>query len=52
MNEYPSGIKVEDEELDKVNLTGNEFHLEWNHTVKSRNAQFFTNVPQTTKLKF
>ena len=38
MNEYPSGIKVEDEELAKVNLTGNDFHPEWNYIVRSRNA--------------
>jgi len=32
-NEYKKGIKITDEELEKVNLHGNEFHPEWNYTV-------------------
>jgi hypothetical protein len=30
---YPKGIKVTDEELEKVNLTRATFHGEWNYTV-------------------
>ena len=30
---YPKGIKVPDEELEKVNLTKASFHGEWNYTI-------------------
>lgn len=30
---YPTGLKVTDEELGKVNLTPDSFHGEWNYTV-------------------
>lgn len=33
---YPKGIKVTDEELDKVNLTRADFHGEWNYSIKPR----------------
>jgi len=32
--DYPKGIKVSDRELDAVNLTGDEFHPEWNYTIR------------------
>lgn len=30
---YAKGIKVSDEELDRVNITRAEFHGEWNYTI-------------------
>jgi Rhodopirellula transposase DDE domain len=33
-NAYPRGVKVTDAELAKVNLTRDEFHGEWNYTIK------------------
>ena len=33
-NEYETGIKVTDEELSRVKLKRNEFHGEWNYTIK------------------
>ncbi len=33
-NEYKTGIKISDEELKKVNLHRNEFHGNWNYTIK------------------
>ena len=32
--EYPTGIKITDDEISKMNLTKNEFHGEWNYTIK------------------
>ena len=32
---YPSGIKVTDEQLDAVRLQRDEFHGEWNYSIKS-----------------
>ena len=34
--EYPTGIKVTDEELAAVNLKRAEFHGEWNYTIRPR----------------
>ena len=34
--EYPTGIKVTDEELAAVNLKRAEFHGEWNYTISPR----------------
>ena len=31
---YPTGVKIADEEIEKINLTKNEFHGEWNYTIK------------------
>ena len=31
---YESGIKVSDEELDAVNIARNEFHGEWNYSIR------------------
>ncbi len=33
---YPKGIKVSDEEMASLNITGNSFHPEWNYTVAPR----------------
>jgi len=33
-NKYPKGIKVSDEELLNVNLEKDDFHGEWNYTIK------------------
>ena len=33
-NHYPTKLKITDEEMDKINLTKNEFHGEWNYTIK------------------
>ena len=35
-NQYPSGIKVEDEELEGINITRNCFHGEWNYVISPR----------------
>ena len=32
-NRYPKGIKVTDEELDRVQIQRAEFHGEWNYTI-------------------
>ena len=33
---YEKGIKVSDEEMDAINITGDDFHPEWNYTFKPR----------------
>lgn len=33
-NLYPTGIKVSDEEMNQLNITRNEFHGEWNYTIR------------------
>ena len=33
-SEYAQGIKVEDEELEKLNIIAHVFHGEWNYTIK------------------
>jgi hypothetical protein len=33
-NEYPKGIKVSDQEIKQVNLDRDQFHGEWNYTIK------------------
>ena len=33
---YEKGIKVSDEEMDSINMTGDEFHPEWNYTIMPR----------------
>ncbi len=32
-NQYTTGIKITDEEIDSLNITKNEFHGEWNYSV-------------------
>ncbi len=36
--DYPKGIKVSDEEMDALNITGDAFHPEWNYTISPRAA--------------
>ncbi len=31
---YPTGIKVSDEEMAKLNMTREPFHGEWNYTIR------------------
>lgn len=33
-NKYPTGKKISDEEYSRINLTPEEFHGEWNYTIK------------------
>lgn len=33
-NSYPIGIKVSDEEMDALNIIRNEFHGDWNYTIR------------------
>ncbi|MCH4561472.1 ISAzo13-like element transposase-related protein, partial [Mesorhizobium jarvisii] len=33
-NRYPAGIKVSDEDMASLNIIRNEFHGEWNYTIK------------------
>lgn len=35
-NAYPKGIKVSEEEMATLNLTGDTFHPEWNYTIAPR----------------
>jgi len=35
-NVYPKGRKVDDAELDAINLHRHDFHGEWNYTIKSQ----------------
>jgi hypothetical protein len=32
-NIYPTGIKISDEELKKINIISNQFHSEWNYVI-------------------
>ena len=36
---YPTGEKVTDEEMARVNLTRSDFHGEWNYTISPRQQQ-------------
>ena len=33
---YEKGIKVSDAEMDRLNIEGDDFHPEWNYTIKPR----------------
>jgi len=33
-NKYPTGIKISDEEYAKINISPEEFHGDWNYTIK------------------
>ena len=35
---YEKGIKISDAEMATLNLTGDDFHPEWNYTIRPRNA--------------
>ena len=34
MKEYPTGIKVSDKKMKSLSMEENDFHGEWNYTVK------------------
>ena len=36
---YQKGIKVSDAEMDMLNLAGDDFHPEWNYTIKPRRSE-------------
>jgi hypothetical protein len=36
-NAYPKGIAVSDEEMDAINITRDDFHGEWNNTIRPGN---------------
>ena len=38
MNKYEKGIKIEDSVMDSINLIRNEFHGDWNYTIKPANT--------------
>jgi hypothetical protein len=38
-NLYPSGIKVSDEEMAELNILRDDFHGEWNYTIKPRQPE-------------
>jgi hypothetical protein len=38
-HEYPKGITVSDAELAAVNLTGHQFHPEWNYRIAGINRR-------------
>jgi Rhodopirellula transposase DDE domain len=31
---YPTGVKVSDEEMKKLNITRYQFHGDWNYTIR------------------
>jgi hypothetical protein len=33
---YKTGIKITDEQIENLNIYGDEFHPEWNYTIKSK----------------
>lgn len=33
-NNYPTGIKISDEEMEQINILRNDFHGDWNYTIK------------------
>ena len=35
---YPKGIKVSDDEMASINITGDTFHPEWNYTISPRGS--------------
>lgn len=37
LNQYPTGIKISDEELASINIIGDEFHPNWNYTIMPQN---------------
>ncbi|MDP2334903.1 MAG: ISAzo13 family transposase, partial [Bacteroidota bacterium] len=38
-NKYDTGIKITDEEMKMINLERNDFHGEWNYTIKPKHKQ-------------
>ena len=41
---YPAKIKVADAELDTIHIDGDQFHPEWNYTIKPRRTTHTTNT--------
>jgi hypothetical protein len=39
-HEYPTGVKVSDEELAKLKISRDAFHGEWNYSITPRRSQF------------
>jgi hypothetical protein len=39
LNAYAKGIKVSDAEMGALNIKGDAFHPEWNHTISPRSPQ-------------
>jgi transposase len=37
-NHYPTGIKITDEDLARLNIQRNDFHGEWNYTISPQNG--------------
>lgn len=37
-NVYPTGLKVSDQEMRQINITRNDFHGEWNYTIRPQMA--------------
>ncbi len=35
-NIYPIGVKVSDEEMRQLNIARNEFHGDWNYTIRPK----------------
>ena len=33
---YPQGIKISDEEMEKINIKRKEFHGEWNYIISAQ----------------
>jgi hypothetical protein len=44
-NEYETGKKITDEELQNINIIKSEFHGEWNYTIKPILYSLFSNKP-------
>ncbi len=38
-NAYPTGLKVEDAEMDALNLHRHDFHADWNYTIRPQNPK-------------
>ncbi|MDR3435668.1 ISAzo13-like element transposase-related protein, partial [Telmatospirillum sp.] len=36
---YPTGLKVEDAEMDALNLHRHDFHADWNYTIRPQNPK-------------
>jgi hypothetical protein len=37
-SEYPTGIKITDEQMEQLNLRRHDFHSDWNYTIEPRTA--------------
>jgi hypothetical protein len=44
---YPKGIKVSQKEFDQINITRDDFHGEWNYTIRPRTCDgYFVTGPK------